>query len=86
MNNTDQDFYDELRGIDSRIERFATPDERRRKFLKGQVSGSEKGDKVVEGMSGKPLQRAAMFAGSVQTGRPASSVRQGVDKRMKREG
>lgn len=86
MNHNEQDFYSELEGLDARIERFATPDERRRSFLKEQVAGSSQGAANVEKLGGKALKEAAMTAGSAQTGRPMDLVRKGVRKRMKREG
>jgi len=85
-NNNEHDFYGELDNLDSQIQRFADPDERRRAFLTNVASGSPQGDKNIGKMKGKPLKKAAMMAGALQSGRPPAMVKQGVEKRMEREG
>ncbi len=59
-------------------------DERRRNFLRTQVAG--KGNSNVDKLKGPKLARAAMTAGALQTGRAPSSVRAGIDNRMKKMG
>lgn len=82
----DSNFYEELANIDNQIARFATPDERRRAFLTNVASGSPQGDENIKKMKGKPLKKAAMMAGALQSGRPPATVKKGVEKRMEREG
>ncbi len=83
MKNDDQDFYSELDGLDRRLG-YATPDERRRRFLTEEVAGSEEGKANVAKLSGKGLSKAAMMAGALQSGREPSLVREGVEKRFKK--
>lgn len=82
MNHDETEFYKDLDSVDAQIERFTTPDERRRKFLSEQVAGSGPGRANVEKLSGDKLKKAAMMAGALQTGRAPSLVREGVEKRM----
>jgi hypothetical protein len=86
MKQDEQAFYDELTNLDSRIQRFADPDERRRAFLTNVASGSPQGDENIKKMKGKPLAKAAMTAGALMSGRPPATVKKSVEKRMEREG